>query len=55
MRLVGLFWLLSLIFVIEGVSERQIAWLLVAGAIGVVAFLLSVLLLVRKLVERGHR
>lgn len=54
MRLVGFFWLLSLIFLVEGMSERQIAWLLLAGAMGVVAFLLSVLLLVRKMVERGR-
>lgn len=55
MGLVAFFWLLSLVLLVEGVTEKSVGWLIAAGAVAIVAILLSVLVLAYKLVERGRR
>lgn len=53
--MMGFFWLLAAIFLLGGLAKGETAWLLVAGAVAIVAVLLSILELTRRLVERGRR
>lgn len=49
------FWLLSAILFLAGAANGGIGLLLVAGAVAIIALLLSVLYVTRRMVERGRR
>lgn len=56
MRLVIFFWLLSAILFLGGAADGEIGWLLAAGAVAIIALLLSVLYVTHRMVERArHR